>query len=33
MGYDLSSIAILYTWMILNLLIFHVIACYIKSDM
>ena len=33
MGYDLTSIDVLYTWMRLNLLALHVIACCVKLDM
>ena len=29
----LTSIHVVFTWMILNLLTFHVIACCIRSDM
>ena len=40
MGHKLTTTIIiiiiiytLYAWMILNLLTFHVIACYVRSDM
>ena len=33
MGHKLTSIYVLYAWMILNLLMLHVIACYVRSNM
>ena len=33
MGHNLTSIYVLYTWMILNLLTLHVIACYVRLNM
>ena len=33
MGHKLTSIYVLYAWMILTLLMLHVIACYVRSNM
>ena len=33
MGHYLTSIDVLYAWIILNLLMLHVIACYVRSNM
>ena len=33
MGHNLNGIYVLYAWMVLILLMFHIIACYVRSNM